>query len=110
MLTHGGIGGLLSFTTVLSYLIAALAKYTESDYECTQEMWIVMAVYVVMQFGAALVGLHYIKDTIMYLVAGELKDICETYGALCGQLGVMEPNSDFEEVDGTSLQTWVWDD
>ena len=110
-ITHGAIFGQLSFITVVAYFIAAIAKYKTSIYEGTTEMWITMSVYAVVQIAAGFVGLMYMKDTVMYLVAQELKDICETYGALCGELGVLTPNEsadDFDEVAGNSLVGFTW--
>ena len=110
-MTHGAIYGQLSFVTVVAYFITAIAKYETSIYEGTTEMWITMAVYAAIQIGAGILGMHYMKDTVLYLIAQELKDICETYGALCGELGVLETNQsadDFDEVDGTSLVAWQW--
>ena len=44
----------------------------------------------------------------MYLVAGELKDICEHYGAFCDEYGILK-KSDASEIDGTSLaSSWDW--
>ena len=71
-LVHGGMFGLLSFTTVVAYFITAIAKYKESIYEDTKEMWITMSVYAAVQIGAGVVGVMYMKDTIMYMIAQEL--------------------------------------
>ena len=123
---HGAIFGQLSFITVVSYFIAAIAKYKTSIYEDTTEMWITLAVYAAVQTAAGFVGLTYMKDTVMYLIAQELKDICETYGALCGEMGVLQPTSqttgqtigqttdDFDDSllggdsAGSNLSTWAW--
>ena len=110
--THGAMFGQLSAIGVVAYFIAAIVKYKTSTYEGTTEMWITMSVFAAVQIAAGIVGLKYAKDTILYLVAGEVKDICENYGALCGQLGVLEKNNSgdsFDEVDGDSLVSWAWD-
>ena len=45
----------------------------------------------------------------MYLVADEMKDICEKYGALCNDYGVMESsNPNATDVAATNLANWDW--
>ena len=88
---HGAIFGQLSFITVVAYFISAIVKYKESVYEDKREMWITLTAYTAIQIVAFYVGIAHFKNTVMYLVAKELKDICETYGALCGQMGVLQP-------------------
>ena len=90
-ITHGAIFGNLSFITVVAYFISAIVKYKESIYEDKKEMWITLTAYTAVQIVAGYVGIAHFRNTVMYLVAKELKDICETYGALCGQMGVLQP-------------------
>ena len=80
---HGIILGNLSFVTVVGYVSTAIDQYTTSNYVGKREMWLTLTVYIVSQLAMALVGLVYAKDTVMYMVAGELKDLCEKYGAFC---------------------------
>ena len=46
-LGHGGILALLSFVTVFSYLIVALAKYEMSAYSDQTEMGVALTIYTV---------------------------------------------------------------
>ena len=108
---HGGIYGMLSFVTVVSYLIVGLVKYESSDYSSESEMGIVLGVYTLVQFGFFMLGSHYLMDTIMFLVAQEVKDICENYGMFCSEYGILDTNNsgdDFSEADGTSLAFITW--
>lgn len=88
---HGGLWANLSFITVVGYLITALARYMDSSYVGTTEMWITLAVYVVVQVGLGMLQLTYMSDTVMYMVAEELKSLCDTYGVLCRDYGIMVP-------------------
>ena len=96
-ITHGAIFGNLSFITVVAYFISAIVKYKESIYEDKKEMWITLTAYTAVQIVAGYVGIAHFRNTVMYLVAKELKDICETYGALCGQMGVLQPTGQTED-------------
>ena len=110
-ITHGGILSMLSFITVIAYLSAALAKYEDSMYSDMTEMGITMAVYGVTQIGFGILAKYFMMDTVMYMLAGEIKEICEKYGELCSDYGILDKNdsgNDFEETDGTSLSTWAW--
>ena len=100
----------LSFVTVFSYFITAGALYTDNmggNTVTKTEIWVTWAVYTVVQAGFGFLLLKFGKDTILYLVAGELEKICEKYGAFCTQMGVLPPaednGDDFEETEGTSL-------
>ena len=49
----------------------------------------------------------------MYMVAGELKTICEKYGELCSEYGILEKKEDLNDSDelpenSASLVTWAW--
>ena len=44
------------------------------------------------------------KASIMYLVAGEIKDLCDHYGAFCGEMGILETND--SSASATNLATW----
>ena len=114
--THGVLLANLSFMTVVGYFIVAIAKFSKTDgimghgaMKNTTEMWIVFSSYVVVQLGLGMLFLTYAKDTVMYMVAAEMKDICEKYGALCNDYGVMESsNSTAADVAGTNLVQWEW--
>ena len=114
--THGVLLANLSFMTVVGYFIVAIAKFNKTSgilghgaMENTTEMWIVFASYVVVQLGLGMLFLTYAKDTVMYMVADEMKDICEKYGALCNEYGVLESsNSSAADVAGTNLSAWDW--
>ena len=110
-LTHGVLLANLSFVTVLGYVIVALATYTESAYVGTTEMWITLATYVVVQGGLMMLAAHYAKDTVMYMVAEEMQDLCTKFGAMCNDYGLMSASegSSSDAVDGSSLNTDVWD-
>ena len=119
-ITHGGIFGLLSFTTVIAYFVSAIVKYNESIYEGKREMWITLTAYTAVQIVAGYVGITHFKNTVMYLVAKELKDMCEMYGAFCGEVGIMQPKVGATEDDydsdllggdsaASSLVAWEWD-
>ena len=109
----GGLIAHLFFVTVFSYFISAGALYTSSIHSSVAEIWITFAVYVVAQLGFAALLLYFAKDTLMYLIAGELETICQKYGAFCTQYGILDPapaGDDFEESDGQNLSTtpWTW--
>ena len=108
----GGIFATLSFVTVFSYLIVALAKYKMSKSENTI-VGVTLTVYSVVQIGFLFLFRYTIKDTIMYMVAGELKTICEKYGELCSEYGILEKKEDLNDSDelpenSASLVTWAW--
>ena len=106
---HGAIGGLLGAITVISYFVVAVTQYESSNYSDTTEYWITGAVYAVAELLFAFIGVYFAYDTVMFLVAQEIKDICENYGALCSEYSILEKNdSGFIEADGTSLSHWVW--
>ena len=76
--THGVLAANLSVMTVVGYLIVGIAKFESTNMQSnTTEMWIVLASYVVAQVGLGLLFLTYARDTVMYMVAAEMKDICE---------------------------------
>ena len=109
--THGGILAMLSFCTVFSYLIVALAKYEMSAYSDMTEIGVTLAVYSVIQIGFLFLFKYTIRDTVLYMVAGELKTICEKYGEFCSEYGVLEKQeqqSEPEELEGENLVNWVW--
>ena len=109
-IVHGGILGHLNVLTVLSYLVVAAVKFEESPAVKLWCIWTAFAVYLVVQVGLMILSLYYLKDTIMYMVAGEIKDICENYGELCSEYGVLEKKQgSSEEIEGTSLSSWNWD-
>ena len=47
-------------------------------------------------------------DTIMYLVAGELKEVCEKYGALCSEYNILEKKEDADQGNTSNLSVWNW--
>ena len=57
-----------------------------------------LGIFLAIQLGAAVVGRIYAKDTVLYLVAEEMKDLCDKFGLLCSDYGVMTPEND---VDGS---------
>ena len=96
----------LSIITVSSYFCVALYRYKDSQYESKKEIRITATVYLLIELGLFLLSSHFLYDTVMYLIAGEIKDLCENYGALCGEMGILKPSDEgdhFEEADGTSL-------
>ena len=108
---HGGILALLGILTTVIYLIVALAKYEMSAYSTTTEMGIVLAVYGVVQIGFAVLAKFTLWDTIMYMVADELKEICEKYGELCSEYNVLEKKADADQSsndDVSNLSVWAW--
>ena len=110
-ITHGGIAGMLTVFTVISYLVVAVIQYEDSMYSARLEMGLTMMTYGLVQIGFLFLTKYFAWDTFMYLVSGEMKELCEKYGELCSQYGVLEKNDkgdDFEETDGTSLVNWVW--
>ena len=45
------------------------------------------------------------------MVAGEIKTLCDKYGELCSEYGILEKKEqEFvpEELDGETLVNWVW--
>ena len=109
--THGVLLANLSMMTVMGYLIVAIAKHNKTTVsQNTTEQWIVLSSYLVVQVGLGLLALTYARDTVMYMVAAEMKDICEKYGALCNDYGVMSSeDSSSGAVDGSSLVLDNWD-
>ena len=110
--THGVLAANLSVMTVVGYFIVGIAKFESNNLQSnTTEMWIVLASYVVAQIGLGLLFLTYARDTVMYMVAAEMKDICEKYGALCKDYGVMEADDDSTASAGSNLavDTFQWD-
>ena len=108
-LVHGLIYGYLGLTTVFAYFCTSLYRYKDSNYVKKSEIRWVSSVYIFVQFGLGLLGAHYSEDAFMYLVAGELKDWCEKYGAFCKDVGIMPSNDagdNFKEAEGTSLVAW----
>lgn len=108
---HGGILAFLGILTTVIYLIVALAKYEMSAYSGTTEMGVVLAVYGVVQIGFAVLAKFTMWDTIMYMVAGELKEICEKYGELCSEYNVLEKKAGADQGsddDLSSLASGVW--
>lgn len=111
-LTHGVLLSNLSMMTVVGYIIVAIAKHRKTTYSLnTTEYWIVLSSYVVVQAGLGILALHYAKDTVMYMVSEEMKDLCEKYGALCNDYGLMssDEESSSSSVDGSTLATKEWD-
>ena len=102
---------MLTVFTVIAYLVVAVINYEDNMYSTCLEMGLVMMTYGLVQIGFVVLSKFFFFDTMMYLVAGEIKDLCEKYGELCSQYGILDKNdsgSDFEETDGTSLSAWVW--
>lgn len=108
--THGVLLANLSMMTVVGYFIVGISKHQKTNTGSTStELWVVLASYVVVQLSLAAVFLSYAQDTVMYLVADEMKDICEKYGALCNDYGVMESsNPNATDVAATNLANWDW--
>ena len=107
---HGGLLGMLSDITVVSYLVVALVNYKDSTHVTMACIGIVLAIFFVMQVGWEILLKYFAGDTIMYMIAGELKMICEKYGELCSEYGILDKNDqgdNFQEV-ATELNTWVW--
>ena len=106
---HGGLLAMLSEITVISYLVVALIKYEASSHITMTNIGVTLGVYTVVQIGWDFLTMHFFGDTIMYMLAGEIKQICEEYGELCSQYGILDKNEsgdNFEEV-GTELN-WTW--
>ena len=109
--THGGILALLGAMTTGIYMIVAMSKYEMSAYSTLTEVGVVFAIYTVIQIGFAILAMYTMKDTIMYMVADELKEICEKYGELCSDYGVLEKKADADTSstgDMSNLAAWTW--
>ena len=110
-LTHGGIMAFLGGLTVAIYLIVALSKYEMSAYSDETEMGLCLLFYGLIQIGFAILARYTMWDTIMYMVAGELKEICEKYGELCSEYGILEKKEDADQgssEDISNLMNWQW--
>ena len=88
--THGFMLSYLSITTVFAYFCTSLYRYKTSPYESKKEIRITTSVYLLTEVGLFLLSSYFLRDTVMYLVAGELKDLCETYGAFCSEMGILK--------------------
>ena len=109
--THGGILALLGAMTTGIYMIVAMSKYEMSAYSTLTEVGVVFAIYTVIQIGFAILAMYTMKDTIMYMVADELKEICEKYGELCSDYGVLEKKAGTDTSstgDMSNLAAWTW--
>ena len=87
--THGGILALLGAMTTGIYMIVAMSKYEMSAYSTLTEVGVVFAIYTVIEIGFAILARYTMKDTILYMVAVELKEICDKYGELCNDYGIL---------------------
>ena len=109
--THGGILALLGAMTTGIYMIVAMSKYEMSAYTSIDEIGIVFAVYTVIQIGFAILAKFTMWDTVMYMISGELKEICEKYGELCSQYGILEKKDGADASstgDMSNLAAWTW--
>ena len=109
--THGGIMAFLGGLTVSIYLIVALAKYEMSAYSDETQIGLGLLFYGLIQIGFAILARYTMKDTIMYMVAGELKTICDKYGELCSEYGILEKKADAgqdNDEDLANLMNWQW--
>ena len=107
--THGGVMAFLGGLTVAIYLIVALAKYEMSAYSDETQMGLALLFYGLIQIGFAILFRYTAWDTVMYMVAGELKSICEKYGELCSEYGILEKNDDADQGSGediSNLMNW----
>ena len=107
-ITHGTALSFLSITTVFAYFCVSLYRFKSSGYIEKKEIRIASSVYLITQFGLFLTQAHFMKDSIMYLVAGELKALCENYGAFCGEMGILEPNDSAQQASSLMLDTWSY--
>ena len=96
---HAVALGVLSTSTVMGYGMVAIADYQDSTYTKLTEIWVTLGIFLSVQLGAAVVGRIYAKDTVLYLVSEEMKDLCDKFGLLCSDYGVMTP----ENLPGGSL-------
>ena len=114
--THGGILALLGAMTTGIYMIVAMSKYEMSAYSTLTEVGVVFAIYTVIQIGFAILAMYTMKDTILYMVAVELKEICDKYGELCNDYGILGQNSQQDRgsvgaeapSDISNLAAWTW--
>ena len=108
--THGGVMAFLGGLTVAIYLIVALAKYEMSAYSDETQMGLSLLFYGLIQIGFAILFRYTAWDTVMYMVAGELKSICEKYGELCSEYGILEKKEDAGQdgEDLANLMNWQW--
>ena len=108
--THGGVMAFLGGLTVAIYLIVALAKYEMSAYSDETQMGLALLFYGLIQIGFAILFRYTAWDTVMYMVAGELKSICEKYGELCSEYGILEKKEDADQdsEDLANLMNWQW--
>ena len=109
--THGGILALLGAMTTGIYMIVAMSKYEMSAYSTLTEVGVCFAIYTVIQIGFAILAKFTMWDTVMYMISGELKEICEKYGELCSDYGVLEKKADAttsSDGDMSNLAAWTW--
>ena len=88
-IVHGGILGMVSDVVIISYLVVALIKYIESPYVSMLEIGIVLAIFTVLQVTYAVLLMEFFGDLVMYMISGELKEICDKYGDLCSEYGIL---------------------
>ena len=83
---------------MFGYGVVAIGDYTDSEITKKVEIWMTLGVFATMQVGSAVVGRIYGLDTIMYLVSEEMKELCDKFGLLCNDYGIMTPEN---YVDGS---------
>ena len=108
-MVHGGLLALLSDITVISYLVVALIKYEDSMNVGMVDIGVTLGVFAAVQIGFEFLTMHFFGDTIMYMLASEIKDLCEKYGELCSQYGVLEKNDAGDSfTEAGSELNWAW--
>ena len=107
-ITHGTALSFLSITTVFAYFCVSLYRFKGSGYINKKEIRIASSVYLISEVGLFLTQAHFMKGSVMYLVAGELKALCENYGAFCGEMGILEPNDSAQQASSLALDLWEY--
>ena len=106
-IVHGGILGMVSDVVIISYLVVALIKYVKSPYVDMLEIGIVLASFTVLQVIYAVLLMEYFGDLVMYMISGELKEICDKYGDTCSDYGILEKkNGEAEPFDVFTMLAW----
>ena len=66
-------------------------------------MWVVLFAYIFFQAILTLIFRAFAWGAVMYVVSGEMKDLCEKYGPLCDEYNLLYADDPetifFDEVD-----------
>ena len=89
---------MVSDITVLSYLVVALIKYKDSFFVTMTEIGAVLAASTVLHIGYDVILFFFLGDAMMYLMADDIKQVCEKYGELCSEYGILEKHENAAEI------------